>query len=136
MIARVAAVVSAVLLAAVSAFQIALILGAPWGEWTQSGAVTGSLPASGRVVAAVSVVVLVGFALALLGRVGWGPWAGRRRLNGVVAWIAVAYAALAVLLNAMTPSAVERSVWLPFSIVLLAAELVTVLGSRRAADRG
>jgi hypothetical protein len=134
-IARWAAAVAAVLLGVVVAFQVALILGAPWGRFTQGGTQEGSLPASGRAVAAVSVVILVSFALALLGRVGWGPLAQRRRLASVWSWVAIAYAVVAVPLNAATPSAVERAVWLPFSVLLLAAELVTVLRSRRNLTR-
>lgn len=129
--ARVGAVVAVVLLSAVSAFQVALILGAPWGSLTQGGRAEGVLDAPGRVFAAVSVAILASFAVALLGRVGWGPLRRHRRLSTVVSWVAVGYGVLAVLLNAATPSAVERAIWLPFSVVLLAAELVTVLGSRR-----
>ena len=137
--ARIAAAVAGVLLGAVVAFQAALILGAPWGEFTQGGRVDGALDAPGRVMAAVSIVILVALALGLLGRVGWGPLRHHRRISTVLIWVAVAYGVMAVLLNAATPSAVERAVWLPFSVLLLAAELVTVLGSRRrsgsAADR-
>lgn len=133
MIARTAAVVCAVLLGAVAGFQLALVAGAPWGAWTQGGAVSGSLPASGRVFAAVSTAILVAFALGLLGRVGWGPLARRRRISAVLSCVAVGYAGIAVLLNAITPSSAERAVWLPVSAVLLVAGLVTVLGSRRAA---
>jgi hypothetical protein len=129
--ARVGAALSAVLLGVVVAFQVALILGAPWGAWTQGGAVTGSLPASGRAVAAVSVVVLVTFAVGLLGRGGWGPLAAHRRAAGIVSWVALAYGVVAVVANAATPSAAERMLWLPFSVLLLAAELATVLGSRQ-----
>ncbi len=136
MMARVAAVVCGVLLGAVVAFQAALVLGAPWGEFTQGGRVDGALDTSGRVVAGVSIVILVVLALGLLGRVGWGPLRHHRRASTVISWVAVAYGVLAVLLNAATPSAVERAVWVPFSVVLLAAELVTVLGSRRRADAG
>ena len=135
MSARVAAVISTVLLAAVVVFQLALVAGAPWGAWTQGGAVTGALPTSGRVFAAVSAVILLAFALGLLGRVGWGPLAGHRRLSTTLTWIAVAYGVVAVVLNAATPSGVERVVWLPFSLVLLAAELTTALASRRDAGR-
>ena len=128
--ARIGAVVATVLLGAVIAFQLALIAGAPWGALTQGGRSDGALDASGRAFAAVSVVILGCFALALLGRVGWGPLRRRRRLASVGSWIAVAYGVVAVLLNAATPSATERAIWLPVSVVLLAAELVTVLGSR------
>ena len=132
MIARVAAVVSVAILAAIVAFQSALILGAPWGALTQGGRGDGALDTPGRVVAAVSIAVLVLFALALLGRVGGGPLRARRRLARVGSWIAVGYGVVAVLLNAATPSARERAIWLPVSILLLTAELVTVLGSRRS----
>ena len=135
MMARVAAVVATILLAAVVGFQLALVAGAPWGEWTQGGAVTGALPAGGRIFAAVSALILVAFALGLLGRVGWGPLAGHRRLSTTLTWIAVVYGVLAVVLNAATPSGVERAVWLPFSLLLLAAELTTALASRRDAGR-
>lgn len=136
MIARIGAAVSGILLAAVVAFQVAVVAGAPWGRVTQGGTQEGTLPASGRAVAAISAVILIAFALGLLGRVGWGPLRGHRRLSSVLAWIAVAYGVAAVVLNAATPSAAERAIWLPVSVLLLAAELVTVLGSRRAAAPG
>lgn len=129
--ARTGAVVATVLLGAVIAFQLALIVGAPWGALTQGGRSDGALDPSGRAVAAVSVVILMCFVISLLGRVGWGPLRSRRRMASVGSWIAVAYGVVAVLLNAATPSAAERAIWLPVSVVLLAAELVTVLGSRR-----
>jgi len=132
MIVRVAAVISVVLLGAVVAFQIALVLGAPWGDYTQGGAATGSLPTSGRVLAALSIVILTAFALAILARVGWGPLRGApRRLVSVLAWISVAYAVVAVVLNAATPSARERMVWVPVSVVLLVTQFTTVMGTRR-----
>lgn len=131
MIPRTAATVAGVLLAAVVAFQAALILGAPWGELTQGGRADGALDATGRAVAGASIVILVSLALGLLGRVGWGPLRHHRRISTVLSWVAVAYGAMAVMLNAATPSAVERVIWLPVSVLLLAAALVTVLGSRR-----
>jgi hypothetical protein len=132
MIARIAAAISAVLLGAVIAFQLALVLGAPWGEYTQGGTTTGALPMAGRVMAAISIVVLSVFALALLARVGWGPLRhAPQRLVTVVVWVSVGYAAIAVLLNTATPSAKERLVWAPVSVILLVAQLTAVLGSRR-----
>jgi hypothetical protein len=131
--ARIAAACCAVLLGLVMAFQLALIAGAPWGALTQGGAHEGALGPPGRLMAAVSVVVLAAFALGLLGRVGWGPLAAHRRAAGILSWVAVAYGVVAIVANAATPSAAERLLWLPFSVLLLAAELATVLGSRRSA---
>ena len=120
------------LIALVIAFQVALVLGAPWGEYTQGGGTTGQLAAGGRIVAVVSAGILTLLGLGLMARVGWGPLAAApARLVSVVAWVAVGYSALAVLLNAVSPSGGERVVWVPVSVLLLGCALVTVLGTRR-----
>ncbi len=111
------------LAAVVVAFQVALLAGAPWGHLTQGGRRTGRLPTSGRSLAAVSVVVLVAFALVVTARSGvalpaWQPTAR------YLVWVVVAYGALGVLANAATPSAAERRLWLPVTVVMLAASLV------------
>jgi hypothetical protein len=131
MTARISAWVAAVVLVAVTVFQITLVAGAPWGEFTQGGGSPGALPPAGRFVAGVSAVILLGLAFGLLGRVGVGPAARLRpRLLAVVTWVAVGWSALAVLLNAATPSPGERAVFLPVSLVLLAATLTEALATR------
>lgn len=129
---RVAAVVAAGLYAVVAAFQLAVVAGAPWGALTQGGNVDGALPAAGRVLAAGSAVVVTVFALVLLARVGLGPLR-RRRWTDVVAWVAAAYAVVAVVLNAASPSAAERALWLPVALLLAVSTVTAVLGSRRRA---
>jgi hypothetical protein len=57
-------------------FQAALVLGAPWGEYTQGGQVEEVLDASGRVLAAVSCAILLVMAAAMLARVREGPLKG------------------------------------------------------------
>ncbi len=102
-------------------FQIALILGAPWGRITQGGQVEGPLPPSGRMVAAVSIAILMGMALAILsadGRwPGWPAWTG---------WMAVAVNALSMILNWITPSAPERRLWGPIMTVMFALAVAIV----------
>ena len=84
-------------------FQIARILGAPWGRLTQGGHTECPSARSGRIVAAVSIAMLVGRALAILsadGRwPGWPSWTG---------WAAVAVNALSMVLNWLTRSEAER----------------------------
>lgn len=131
---RLAAIVATVLLAGIALFQVALILGAPWGRLTQGGGVDGSLPQSGRILAAFSIVVLGLLWLVLAGRAGLGP--GRRvpgRLLAIGAWVAVAYAVLVCLLNAATPSPTERALWLPVSALLLICAVVVAWPTRRRA---
>jgi hypothetical protein len=122
---------AAVLLGAVIVFQLAVAAGAPWGSFTQGGQTEGALPVNGRFLALVSAVILLVFALAVLARVGRGPLAGSsRRVVAVVAWAAVGYSGLAVLLNGASKSVQERSTWVPVTVVLFVTSLVAVLGSR------
>lgn len=44
-------------------------------------------------------------------------------------WLPVGVSALAVLLNLVTPSAGERRIWVPVSLVLLASSLVVALAA-------
>jgi len=116
-------------------FQVAVALGAPWGEWTQGGGTVGALSPSGRAVAVVSAVLLAVMALTLLARVGQGPLArAPRRLVAVLAWATVVYLAMGVVANLATPSVQERALWAPLVALLLLLALATVLGSRRRAE--
>lgn len=126
---------AAAILIAIVVFQLALVAGAPWGAFTQGGQTAGTLPLTGRVAALVSAVILVVMALALLARADLGPWRnGRPRLMRVLAWLATAYAFLAVALNLATRSAHERAVFGPLSIVLLVLILTLMITTRGMID--
>ncbi len=132
MISRVAAVGAAILLVCVAGFQIALVLGAPWGDYTQGGANPGVLPGTARAVAAVSALLLLVMAGAVLARVGIGPMA--RLPSGlitVLVWFTAVYSVVGVLLNTITPSEKERLVWAPVTALIAVLVLVAVIGSRR-----
>ena len=68
-----AARAAAVVMVGIAGFQVALVLGAPWGAYTQGGQTEGALDASGRVFAAVSCAILLVMAAAILARVHEGP---------------------------------------------------------------
>lgn len=115
-----AAWTAAALFCIIAAFHAVLVLGAPWGEYTQGGATSGTLTASGRTVAAVSCALSLTMAAAILGRVGRGPL--RRsptRVTTVLAWLTTVYAVIGVILNLLTRSTPERVVWAPVSVLLL-----------------
>ena len=103
-------------------FQVALILGAPWGRITQGGQIDGPLPRSGRLVAAASIAILAGMALAILSSDGrwpnWPYWTG---------WVAVAVNALSMVLNWITPSPEERRLWGPIMTIMLILALAVHL---------
>ncbi len=137
---------AAAILAGVALFQVALVLGAPWGEYTQGGSTAGSLPAGQRAVAAVSAVLLFVMAGALLARIEVGPMAALpRRVIAGLAWFTVVYSVVGVVLNLATPSAKERMVWAPTTALIAVLTLVAVIGTRgtrtlaeasRSDDRG
>jgi hypothetical protein len=75
-------------------------------------------------------------AAAMLARTERGPArSAPRRLIAVLAWITTAYAGVGVILNLITPSAVERAVWAPVTAAMFAACLVTMLLTRDRAAK-
>ena len=120
---RVAALLFAVVAAVVISFEIALACGAPWGFMAMGGANTGVLPPSLRVAAVVQAVLLASMTFVVLSRAGVVP-PGPARWSTRLIWVVVAFAAVSVVLNAITPSETERSVWLPVAIVMLVSSLI------------
>jgi len=94
-------------------FQIALILGAPWGHLTLGGQWQGALPLQVRFIPGISILLLLAMTRIGLGASGllppWGPrW---------LIWLVCAYMALGVAVHIVTPSAAERMLWLPILTV-------------------
>lgn len=131
-IARRAAIGAAILYSLITAFQLALALGAPWGKAAFGGAVE-QPGLELRASSVVAVIIWSAAALVVLRRVGFNVWAPLpKKALPVAVWVLVALSAVSVLLNAITPSALERAIWLPFALVLTAALTVVAITSRRA----
>lgn len=121
-----AAIVFAVAAGVVVAFQIALALGAPWGAYAMGGAAPGRFPTALRVAALVQGLLVALLGLVVLSTAGLAvpdlaeaqPW---------LIWVAVAVAAVALLLNAISRSPGERRIWTPVAAVLLISSLVVAL---------
>jgi hypothetical protein len=104
-------------------FQLALALGVPWGEFGWGGAYVGMLPPLMRLASLASIILLLGFATLVSIRAGLllPHWQAMSR-TGV--WFVVAYCAVGVVANALTPSENERLVWLPVAVVLLGSSTI------------
>lgn len=102
---------------AVVAFQLALVVGAPWGALTQGGRFNGELPAAARVFALCSAALLALFIVLVRARAH--PNARFRR----AVWGVVAYCAVGILANAATSSPAERILWLPVATVMFLTSL-------------
>lgn len=76
-----------------------------------------------RGAAVVSALLMVGFALLVRARAGLATPRWRARARRPV-WFVVAYCALGVVANAVTPSPWERILWLPIVAAMLACSLI------------
>ena len=115
---RVAAIIYAIVSLGVVAFQIALAAGAPWGAYAMGGAFPGQFPPALRIAAMIQALLLAGMAAVILARAGLilPRWS---RVSRWLAWVVVAFAAVSLVLNLITPSAGERVIWVPTALLLL-----------------
>lgn len=124
----IAATIFLTLTVVVVAFQLALAGGAPWGELTMGGAFPGQLPPRMRAAAVLSAVLLSVFGAIVVARAGLALPRWRRAAQRLI-WVVVAYTLVGVVLNAVTPSARERALWLPIAVVLAGCALVVARGA-------
>ena len=123
-----AALAYAVATVAVVAFQIALAFGAPWGSYAMGGRFSGRLPPAMRVAAVVQALLLALLAVYVLSSAGLvlPDWA---RAAPWLIWVVVVISVVALVLNMITRSAVERRSWAPVALVLLVSSLTVALTS-------
>ena len=119
---EVAAWVFAGLTGVVMLFQLALALGAPWGAYAMGGKFPGVFPPQMRVAAVVQIALLAAIAGVVLARAGLALPAWQATSQWLI-WGVVAFSAVGVVLNLITPSRMERLIWAPLAILLLLAAL-------------
>lgn len=122
------AVVAALGFLIVIAFQLSLMVGAPFGAAALGGANPGRLPDELRVVSGVSAAIWTFATLIVLARGGFVILPLPRGLSRWGTWMLVGYLALGVLMNAASFSPWERFGWAPFTLVLFVLTLVLALG--------
>ena len=109
---QIAAILYILITVVVIFFQLFLVLGAPWGEFTQGGRNKGTLPISGRISAAISIPILVFMASSISSVVGLAPnWSIR------TAYITLALQGVTAVFNLITPSLKERRLWGPVTTI-------------------
>jgi hypothetical protein len=125
---RVSALLYAIVSLGIVAFQIALAAGAPWGAYAMGGAFPGQFPPALRIAALIQVALLVGMAAVVLARAELilPRWS---RVSRWLIWVVVAFAALSLILNLITPSAGERAIWAPTALLLLISSAVVAITS-------
>ena len=128
--ARRVALVTAIGLAIIAAFQVALALGAPWGRAAYGGT-SATLQPELRVASGVATIVWLLAATVVLGRAGY--W---RSARWTVAfhwgtWLVAGLLALGAVVNFASSSPWERFGWGPLALLL--AVLCVILARSRAA---
>ena len=115
---RMAALLYTIISSGVVVFQVALAAGAPWGEFAMGGAFPGQFPPALRIAALIQAALLFGMALIVLARADLilPRWS---RVSRGLAWFVAAFSAVSLVLNLITPSASERTIWAPVAFLLL-----------------
>jgi hypothetical protein len=127
MLATISAVFLVAMTLIVTLFQIALALGAPWGEYAYGGTKTGKLPVGFRINSVVAAFVMLGIAGHYLAQLGVLEPILDPAGNSVVNWVLVGFTGLAALANNATRSKKERMVWgVPTILMFLAATTVAL----------
>ena len=129
---RNAALILAVLLIGLALFQFALAIGAPWGRAAFGGFVERPSPEL-RISAAVATVIWTAAALIVLRRAGLPVWAPLpASWLHVAVWILVGLLALSIIVNAISPSVLEKSIWVPFGVVTTTLAVIVAVNSSAA----
>jgi hypothetical protein len=104
-----------ILTAAVMFFQLGLTVGMPWGAASMGGKFPGKYPAKMRWVALLNILILGLMAIVVLTK-------ARQILPGFYhhsekgIWVVVIFFGLGTLMNAITPSKIER-IWMPVALI-------------------
>lgn len=114
-----------------AAFQIALALGAPFGDLVWGGALPEVMPTGWRIASGIAAGVLVWMALVMLARAGaisMAPVTPRYLTR--VTWMISGFMALNTLANLASGNAFEQQVFAPFTAVMAALTAVVAYRGR------
>lgn len=114
------------MIAILIAFQAAIVIGAPLGQYAYGGRYKGKLPIKLRITSAFTVIVLLAMQGHLLAQAGVFTPLLQANLNEIANYAIVAFFALGTLVNLASRSKAERNIWTPFSLI---STILAVLGT-------
>lgn len=112
---------------ATALFQLALVLGAPMGEYAYGGQMVGKLPIAYRVSSVFSFLLTLAIAGHYLAQLGLVPKLLSADLNQLANWGLVGFATLAAIMNNITRSKKEKQLWGSTTIAMLIAAIIVAL---------
>jgi hypothetical protein len=92
---------------------VALVAGAPWGEYAFGGQRQGALPIQLRVSSAVSALIMLAQAAHFLAQAGVLTPLLDATWNDIINWLWFAFALVGLVMNSISRSKKERNLWVP-----------------------
>jgi hypothetical protein len=92
---------------------VALVAGAPWGEYAFGGQRRGALPIQLRVSSAVSALIMLAQAAHFLAQAGVFTPLLDATWNDIINWLWLAFALVGLVMNSISRSKKERNLWVP-----------------------
>ena len=122
-------IIAAIFFAGLVAFQLGLAMGMPWGKAAYGGR-NAVLSQRLRITSGMAVVIwLVAMLLVIRRYQGEGLAFLNAGNVTFVLWLVAAYLALGVLMNAISPSPLERNIWTPATAIALFATVAVNLSA-------
>ena len=112
----------------VALFQLALVIGAPMGEYAFGGQNVGKLPSRLRVGSAVSFIVLLAIAGHYLAQAGVFTSLLPSSLNSIANWVLVGFNVLGLIMNSISRSKKERNMWVQVLLLSVVLAVIVALG--------
>lgn len=123
---EIAAAISCVILAGLTIFQVALILGAPLGKYAWGGAHT-VLPANLRIGSMISIVLYIIFAVIITSKAEVFALFENSTVSDIGIWILAVYFSIGVIMNGISRSKPERNLMTPIALMLAITTLLLAL---------
>lgn len=112
---------------ATALFQVAIVLGAPLGEYSYGGTNPGVLSARFRVASVFSALLMLGISGHYLAQIGVFSPILAEPGNSIVNWFLVGLFALAAILNNITKSEKEKRVFGSVTLAMLLASVIVAI---------
>jgi hypothetical protein len=111
---------------ATALFQLALVLGAPMGEYAFGGQ-TPKLPHQYRFSSAVSFLVMLAISGHYIAQLGWLAPLLEPNLNAIINWVLVGFFTLSAVVNNLTKSEKEKRLWGGVTIAMLLSSIIVAI---------
>ena len=111
---------------ATALFQLALVFGAPMGEYAFGGQ-TPKLPEQYRFSSAVSFLLMLAIAGHYIAQLGWLEPLLEPDLNAIINWVLVGFFTLSAVVNNLTKSEKEKRLWGGVTIAMLLSSIIVAI---------